>query len=311
MDIIKFDPNVEELQKIVAVTSQITAPDLADDAQLAVIHGTRISLRDARVKIEKAGKQYRADALAFQKNVIARERELIAIIEPEEKRLKAFEEEADAIKERAARAALLPLRREQLAQFGDPVPSDETLLDMDNDAFIIYLNERTALKNEQERLRLEQERQALEEERRAIARAAELAKAAEDAKIAERERIAAENRANEERRIQEAAQAKIDAEKAAQKLVDDAKAEAERIAAEARFKIAQEKAQAEAAERERQVREQQAKDEAAKKEAQAKYAEWAKEQGWTPETASEYRTQHTHEGIELWKRVGIYKQVEV
>ena len=298
MDLIKFDPSIEELQKIVAATSAIVATDLTDEAQLVLVHDTRISLRDARVKIEKAGKEYRAEALKYQKDVIAREKELIAIIEPEEIRLKAIEEEATAMKERAARAALLPMRREQLDKFGPPTVADESILDMDNDQFITYLNERTAQKNEQDRL-------AIEAEKAALAHAAELAKAAEDAKIAERARIEAEQRANEERRVQEAARAQNEAAAAAQKLIDDARAEAERIAREAQERLMQAEAQAAAAAHEKFAREQQAKDEAAQAEAMASFRQWTLNFGYE-EVTGNFETRHTREGIELWKRVGVY-----
>lgn len=299
MEIIKFDPSIEELNKIVAVTSKITATDLSDDAQLAIVHDTRISLRDARVRIEKTGKEYRAEALAHQKAVIAREKELIAIIEPEEIRLKALEEQANTMKERAAREALLPMRKEQLAPFGAPTLTDESILDMDNDAFIVYLNERQAQKNEQDRLEIQAEKDRM-------AREAELKAAADTAALAERTRIEAQQKADEEARIEKAAQVKRDAELAAQQAKDEAAAEAARIVQAARDKVAQEAAQAEAAAREKAVREQQAKDEAAKKEQHAKYLEWATEMGWTQETADQYDARHTPAGIELWKRVGIY-----
>ena len=243
MDIIKFDPTFdptfEKLQSIVAETAKITALDLADDTQLAVVKGTRIQLRDARVMIEKQGKGMREDALKYQRDVIAREKELIAIIEPEEKRLKAIEEEANTIRERKAREALLPMRREQLLPLGVAF-TDETLLDMDNDEFIEFLNTSTALKNERDR-------QEIEAEKAKLARAAELAAAAEDARVAERARIEATAKLNEEHRIHAEAQKKHEAELAAQKLIDNAKIEAARIEMEAQKEIDAKKAEAERA----------------------------------------------------------------
>lgn len=224
MDIIKFDPTVEKLNALIAETSKITAIDLSDDTQIALVKQYRIELRDHRVAIEKKGKSLREDAIKYQKNVLTEERSLISIIDPEEKRLKAIEEEAALIKERAAREALLPMRNEQLIALG-VILSNEEILDMDNDEFIVYLNEATTAKNERDRLEIEAEKAKL-------ARAAELAAAAEDARVAERARIEANQKAQENARIEAAAQAKHDAEIAAQKLIDDARAEAERVASE-------------------------------------------------------------------------------
>jgi len=300
MELVKFDPSIEQLQAIVAATSQITAIDLSDDKQLAIVHENRISLRDARVKIEKSGKEYRAEALSFQKAVIAREKELIAIIEPEEQRLKTLEEEANKVKERVAREALLPMRKEMLAKIGIESTDDDKILDLDNDEFVAMLNDLTAKKNEADRL-------ALEAEKAKLADDARIAQVKKDAEIAERNRIEAANKADEERRIQEADRKEFEAQAAAQKILDDAKTESDRVIREAHDKLDQEMAQAEAAARELAVREQQAKDEAAKKEAQAKFLAWAQGCGWDG-TASGYKTAHTTGGIELWKLVGTYTE---
>ncbi len=298
METIVFDPTVEQLHAIVAATSAITATDLSDDTQLALVHDTRISLRDARVKIEKTGKALRADALKFQKDVIAREKELIGIIEPEESRLGALEEQANTIKERVARAALLPMRREQLAPLLLAPVTDEAILDMDNDDFIVFLNELQSAKNEQDRLDIQKEKDRLAHE-------ALLSQVKKDAEVAERNRIEAAAKADEGRRIQEAGRKEFEAQAAAQKKLDDAKAEADRMIREAHDKIEQQKAQAEAAAREKEVREQQARDEAAHKEAQAAFTAWSMEQGYAFGDP-DYEIRHTPAGIELWKRVGIY-----
>ena len=292
-----FDPTIEQLQAIVEKTSNITITDLSDDIQLALIHDTRINLRDARVRIEKTGKEYRADALKHQKAVILREKELIAIIEPEEIRLKNIEEEANTIRVRAARLALLPMRREQLLPFGDTTISDESVLDMDNDQFIIYLNQRQAQKNENDRLEIEAERKRLDQE-------ALLERVRKQAEQDERDRIERAAKLDEERRIQAEAQKKHDADVAAQKIIEDAKLEAQRIEKESRDKILQEQAQAEARAREIAVREQQEKDEKLKKEKHEAFVVWAEEQGFVEDGSFEIK--HTDGRIELWKRVAVY-----
>ena len=94
-DLEKFDPTVAELTAMVAKTKKLKATDLEDKAQLAIVKENRIVLKKARVQIEKRGKELREDALKFQRAVIAKEKELIAIIEPEEDRLEAIEQEAE------------------------------------------------------------------------------------------------------------------------------------------------------------------------------------------------------------------------
>ena len=299
--LIKFDPTVEKLQAIVAETKGITANDLSDDAQLAVVRGTRLQLRDARITIEKQGKAMRTDALKYQKDVIARENELIGIIEPEEIRLKGIEEEATAIKERAARAALLPMRKEMLMKF-DTVMPDDDILNMDNDAFMTFLNECQAKKNEMDR-------QAIEDEKAKLARDTEIAQAEEKARVAERDRIEAKAKAEEATRIEAAAEAKRQVERDAQKLIDDAKAEAERIAQASRDEEAKREAQEEAAIREESVREQQEKDAIAKRQAEKNYQIWLTTIGYKPEDEVLWIFKHSEDGLTgAFKFIGSYKQ---
>lgn len=62
-------------------------------------HGARMSLKNTRIAIQKAGKDAREDAQAFSKAVIAEEKRLITLIEPEEGRLQSLQEEWDAARE--------------------------------------------------------------------------------------------------------------------------------------------------------------------------------------------------------------------
>ncbi len=266
METIKFDPNIAELQAIVAATSKVTYNDLSNDTQLALVHDTRISLRDARVRIEKTGKALRADALKYQKDVITREKELLAIIVPEEDRLADIEDKANKIKERAARMALLPMRREQL---GESDITDEFIIDLTNDEFIQFLVQRQAQKNEQDRLEIEAEKARIADE----ARVAQIKK---DAEIAERNRIEEAAKKDMQQRIDYAAEKKRDAEIAAQKLIDDAVIEADRVLREANDKILQEKAQKEAVEREERIQKEKLK-------AGKKYQAWLAQIGWKEE----------------------------
>ena len=111
-DIERFDPTKEVLQQLVLKTQSITATDLKDKAQLEVVKQNRIELKKARVQIEKTGKAMRDDANAYSKAVIAKEKELIGIISPEEDRLKAIESEAEELAIREERMKKLPERKE-------------------------------------------------------------------------------------------------------------------------------------------------------------------------------------------------------
>lgn len=86
LNIEQFDPTLADLQKIVALTKNVTVTDFKDKAQLELVHQNRIALRDVRVKITKKGKELREEATKFAKDVITHEKELIAVLEPEESR---------------------------------------------------------------------------------------------------------------------------------------------------------------------------------------------------------------------------------
>ena len=63
-------------------------------------HGAMMTLANARIAISKAGKEARDDATKFSKAVIEEEKRLIAIIEPEEDRLRGLRDAWDAERER-------------------------------------------------------------------------------------------------------------------------------------------------------------------------------------------------------------------
>jgi hypothetical protein len=158
----KFNPTVAELTRLVEITKTIKEVDINDKNQLKIVHDNRIVLRDARNTIAKTGKALRENALTFQKAVITKEKELIAIIEPEEDRLKAIEEEAEAKKQRALRLAILPQRLEKLESIKDGIPfSEEDILAMDDEEFTSYFNKRQSDKNEADRLAIKKEQDKL------------------------------------------------------------------------------------------------------------------------------------------------------
>lgn len=215
MDLEKFDPTEAELRAVVEKTSTITATDLEDPKQLAVVRENRINLKNARVQIEKTGKALREDALRFQKAVIAKEKELVAIIEPEEDRLQAIESEAKQIAEMKKRQKDLPERRARLneaAQHDRITITDDEVLRMDDGAFAVYLSQRQMAIMEKERVELEARERAVREAEEKAQREIELREAEERARQAERDRMELEAKREVERQAAAEAAAKARAE---------------------------------------------------------------------------------------------------
>jgi hypothetical protein len=290
MNLEKFDPTVAELTKVAEESRAIVVTDFDDPKQIEAVHAKRIELKKTRVSIEKRGKELREDAVKFSKAVIAKEKELIAIIEPEEIRLDQLE---DAAKQHAIEKERLlkwPGRKERLAELGyKGGVNDDTVLRMMDDvqfeSFIINVKakieaERLAVQRT-EQLAREADLKRREDELEAKERAA---KAEEEAKArAEREKAEAE--AREKRRAEELEKARLEGER-------KAKEEADRKAAE-------EKARIEREEKER-------KDAEAKAERSRRFKSWLAEQGYTEATEGEYLIQHTETHAMLYKRVGTY-----
>lgn len=315
----KFDPTVAELTAMVASTKGITATDLKDRNQLEIVKTARISLKNARVRITKVGKELRADALAFQKAVIAKETELIAIIDPEETRLEAIEEEAKQLYIREERLKLLPTRKERLLAI-DGVKewaTDEELLNLNSEAYEAFFNECTATHNEEVRLadlkKKEEEEAKLAKERAdaqakldAERKAFEEDKAKEEAKRIEAEAKAEAKRKADQDKLDEEKR-KIEAEKLAiqhAKEVEEAKVKAKEEA-EAKAKAdAEAKAKAEADENKRKEAEEKA--EKAKLEKRKAFTAFRASHGYTEETKDDYITKETEEGYDLYKKVGTF-----
>lgn len=78
--------------------------DIKNAAGREQAHGAMMVLANARISITKAGKEARDDATKFSKAVIEEEKRLIAIIEPEESRLRGMRDEWDAEREREKEA---------------------------------------------------------------------------------------------------------------------------------------------------------------------------------------------------------------
>lgn len=289
MNIEKFDPTTQELNKLVAKSQEIKEIDIDDKTQMATVTKARIELKNARVAITKKGKEMRDDALKFQRAVIEKEKELVAIIEPEEERLKSIEEEAKVKKERAERAEKLPWRKEKLAEV-DAELSDDDLLDLDDKAFQILLNEKAAEKL----ARIEDERRAKEAEE---ARAKEIAEAGERAK-AEAEAKAKQEAEEAERRHKEELE----------RVEREAKEKEERLAREAKDKEEQAERERKAEEEKKAEAKRVAKEEEKRLAKQKDYKKWLADNGYSEETKEDFIAKDMGEEVRLYKLVGTYNK---
>lgn len=101
---IGIEKTVAELQEI--AKASVTITEITNKAGYEQAHSARMVLRNVRIDIEKRGKAAREDATKFRDAVIEQERELVAIIKPEESRLADLQGAYDAAIEREKQARL-------------------------------------------------------------------------------------------------------------------------------------------------------------------------------------------------------------
>lgn len=311
-DIETFDPTIAELNALVESTKGINASDLEDKAQLVIVTENRIALKKARVKIEKRGKELREEATAFNRKVIAKEKELIGIIEPEEERLAAIEQEAKLLEIKKSRMEKYPAREARIHALGFTVTDESDLNDMDDVQFEDHFNKLVAIKNENDRLEAEKKNR-------------------EEAERIEKERQEAQEKINAENTRIKAEQDAKEAElNAKQKVIDDENA---RIQREKEIKEAEERARKEAeikaeqdAKEKEQKRIENEKAESDKKELQRlqelederignekrqksqKYQKMLSSYGYTSETKDDYKIELIDGVYTIWKKLGSEKE---
>lgn len=272
LNIEQFNPTVAELTELVEKTKGITATDLEDKKQLEVVKRGSLDLRNAQIRVEKAGKELRASALKFQKDVIAKENELTGIVEVELQRLKGILAGAEKLAEMKLRKLQLPEHKERLMKAGlGSIATEEELLGMDSVQFENFFTEAVA----------EKEKEEIEEQQRKNAE--------KDAELRAREEKVLEA----ERKIEEEARAKVREEKAR----EDERTRMEKEQADALAKKEAEEKQALA-------------EEARKKELlekQKKYVAYRASLGYTKETAGDFNEDTVDGEIIIWKKVGVFK----
>ena len=227
LNIEKFSPTIAELNKLAETAAGITMLDPLNKENVKIVKDMRLVLRDARTQISKMGKELREDAVKFQKAVIAKEKELLAIISPEEDRLTGLEEEAARIQEREDRREFLPRRKERLAALGDGIEiSDDELLDMEGTQFEGYINKRLADKNEKDRQKIDAEQARIDTEKAELKRKQDLAEAEERGRKIAQERAEQETKEAEERAAAQRAEAEQREEEAKNRQEKDARYQA-------------------------------------------------------------------------------------
>ena len=254
----KFNPTNAELTALAERAKKLVVTDFGDKAQIALVHDYRMELKQARINIEKCGKAIREDANKFQKAVIAKERELVALIEPEELRLKEIEERAEKHSLMEERKRKLPERMERLKTVDGALMEEEVLL-MDDVTFEAHFNRLQGDLNAKAALKLETEAKALRE-----------AQEAKDKELREREA-----KLEEEKRMHAEKIAKEEADRLEkERLEREAKEKVEREAQEAKDKL------------EREAKEEDARQAALK--AEARFQAWLAENGWTDEMSKDF-----------------------
>lgn len=251
-----FSPAKADLLAIVKETQK------TDMTSYEAVKENRIKLRDVRITITKKGKELRESALKFQKDVIAKEKELLGIVEPEEARLERTEEEMKLRKEMEARKNELPSRLEALKAIQDGVEKEDEkmLLAMDDNEFNEYRLRRIESKLTKDRVELEEKKKAEE--------AAKLEKEAKEE--AERKaKVEAEDKARRDKLDAEDKErrAKLEAE---EKALAEKRAAEDKAMSEERAKIAAEKARLDGIEEERKRAEAAKQKEIEQKEREAK-----------------------------------------
>jgi len=267
LSIEQFNPTVAELNSLAASSKELTVTDFTDKNQLEAVKTKRIEIGKVRIAIEKTGKAMRDDAIKFQREVIAKEKELVAIIEPEELRLKALEEEAKNYAIKQERLRKQPERLARLKATGEwnPIPGmEEAILELDDVGFEELINKLNIAHTEKEQ----------------AAKQAEL-----DARQAELDRKQAE--IDEKENQQKAKEAAELAEKQRAADIEAARIEGERKAKE-------DAAKAEAEEKARLARLEKTK----------KYKEFLEKHGYNEKTKDKFKVFETDRGYTLYKMVG-------
>ncbi len=226
-----FHPKKAELVLVADGYTNLQISGVEDKEGYALVDNARKDLKQKRIEITKTGKQLRENALAYQRQVIAVEKELVSIIEPVEDILEKKQKDIDDEIVKAKRLALLPERKELLNQIHTSYDDDHILL-MNDDQFARFLNDKkseflaakeAALKKEQQELeqrkmiedKIKQDR--IEQAEQEARRAQEAIRKAEE----EKQRAIQQEREKHEAEIRKMKEAEEEKQRLMQKAIEE------------------------------------------------------------------------------------------
>lgn len=274
LSIEQFNPTAAELKTLVASSKELTISDFSNKEQIEAVKARCKELVSARTDVQDKGKLMRADALQFQRDVIALEKDLVAIIEPEELRLKRLLEEAKNYLIKQERLRKQPERLERLKATGEWEPvqgMEEAILELDDVDFQGLIDRLNAAHTQKEQAKKDAEQAAKQAELDARQAELDAKQAAIDAKENEQKRKEAQELAEKQRAAD----------------IEAAKAEGERKAKEDAAKAQEEE-----------------KARLARLEKTKKYKEFLEKHGYNEKTKDKFKVFETENGYTLYKLVG-------
>ena len=263
-----FNPSVAEANKIVEQYKNLTIESVEDkDGYLAVYNGIQ-ELKKLRGDITKFGKKEREESLAYQREVLRQEKELLGIITPVEDDLKAERAKIDEAVKKDERKVLLPSRIKMLEDVNVKMAEDE-ILSLDEKQFSeMYSLRKQEFDDEQERIRMEEENRKKRED-----------------EIKEAERVSALRAKEEAERKAKEELEKVEREKQAE--IDKMKREQEEKEKDEIDRIEKEKREKEEAER------------------NVKYQEWLTKNGYSENTKENFLIQKNGNEYVLYKKLDV------
>lgn len=238
MSLSLLDEREETLKTLAAQFNGMTVDGLEDKEGFRALRDARITLKNERVAIENAAKALRDPAIRFQKKVIEREKQLVAIIAPTEEALHAEEKRIEQLKEEARKekemweAKQLQDRLDKLGEYNYAADWVEVKHMTDDEFTALLAHAKQTHEEELQRqaeIRAEEERKRKEQEERMQREREELARLRAEQEAREAEiRASREKLEREERERQEYMRKKKEEEEAW------LREEQERIAAERR-----------------------------------------------------------------------------
>lgn len=303
----KFSPTKAELIKLCDEAKGLEIKGVDDKEGYNLVHSTRMKFKNTRVALAKIGKQLRTDSLAFQKAVIVKEKELIAVIEPTEIELANKQKLIDEEKEMIERQKLLPERKAKLEEIEMNVVDDDFILLMDDIKFDNFYNNAKAEYLEKKEAKIKEENERIEQEKRdKVIREEAEKKAREEEKerleLAKKQAELDKQKAveDEKRKARELEEKK---EKEKQEAIDKAEAEKQTIIDENRRKEKQRLINEDMKRREEEEKiraEQLAKE---KKEKTKKYQNFLTDNGYTEKTKDNFYILRNGNQFTLYKKI--------